>query len=90
MKKSLEDLEDKLAAAQDEADENRAKAERLDKLNQSQRQSLEENHRKEERLILQYDKLMEQLRAEIKEKERELHAQETRGAYAKQEVVKQL
>ena len=37
---------------------------------------------------MQYDKLLEQLRAEIKEKERELHAQDTRGAYAKQEVVK--
>ena len=37
MRKALEDLEDKLTAAQDEADENRQKAERLDKLNQSQR-----------------------------------------------------
>ena len=74
MRKALEDLEDKLTAAQDEADENRQKAERLDKLNQSQRQSLEENSRKEERLILQYDKLMGQLRSELKEKERELHA----------------
>ena len=74
MRKALEDLEDKLTAAQDEADENRQKAERLDKLNQSQRQSLEENSRKEERLILQYDKLMGQLRSENKEKERELHA----------------
>ena len=39
---------------------------------------------------MQYDKLLEQLRAELKEKERELHAQDTRAAYAKQEVVKQL
>ena len=59
MRKAVEDLEDKLSTAQDEADESRAKAERLDKLNQSQRQSLEENARKEERLILQYDKLLE-------------------------------
>ena len=90
MRRAIEDLEDKLNAAQNEADESRSKAERLDKLNQSQRQSLEENQRKEERLILQYDKLIDQLRNEIKEKERELHAQDTRGAYAKQEVVKQL
>lgn len=68
----------------------RSKAERLEKLNHSQRQSLEEKQRKEDRLIMQYDKLLEQLRSEIKEKERELHAQDTRGAYAKQEVVKQL
>ena len=33
---------------------------------------------------------MEQLRSELKEKERELHAQDTRAAYAKQEVVKSL
>ena len=90
MRRAIEDLEDKLSAAQNEADEARSKAERLDKLHQSQRQSLEENQRKEERLILQYDKLIDQLRNEIKEKERELHAGETRGAYAKQEVVKQL
>ena len=90
MRKALEDLEDKLTSAQDESDDNSQKSQRLDKLNQSQRQSLEENSRKEERLILQYDKLMGQLRSELKEKERELHAQDTRAAYAKQEVVKQL
>lgn len=39
---------------------------------------------------MQYDKLMEQLRNELKEKERELHAQDTRAAYAKQDVVKQM
>ena len=74
MRRAIEDLEDKLNAAQNEADESRSKAERLDKLNQSPRQSLEENQRKEERLILQYDKLIDQLRNEIKEKEREQHA----------------
>jgi len=52
MRKAIEDLEDKLSQAQDESDEHRSKFERLDKLNQSQRQSLEENQRKEERLIL--------------------------------------
>ena len=35
MRKAIEDLEDKLSSAQDDSDENRAKAERLDKLNQS-------------------------------------------------------
>ena len=37
MRKAIEELEDKLGSAQDEADECRSKAERLDKLNQSQR-----------------------------------------------------
>ena len=37
MRRALEDLEDKLTQAQNESDENRSKAERLDKLNQSQR-----------------------------------------------------
>ena len=90
MNKTVEDLEDKLNSALDEAEEMRSKSEQLEKLNQSQRQSLEEKQRKEDRLIMQYDKLLEQLRAEIKEKERELHQQETRGQYAKQDVVKQL
>ena len=35
MRKAIEELEDKLGSAQDEADECRSKAERLDKLNQS-------------------------------------------------------
>jgi len=74
MNKTIEDLQDKLNAALDESDEMRSKAERLEKLNHSQRQSLEEKQRKEDRLIMQYDKLLEQLRSEIKEKERELHA----------------
>ena len=88
MNKTVEDLEDKLNSALDEAEEMRSKSEQLEKLNQSQRQSLEEKQRKEDRLIMQYDKLLEQLRAEIKEKERELQQQETRGQYAKQDVVK--
>ena len=88
MNKTIEDLEDKLNAALDEAEELRTKSEQLEKLNHCQRQSLEEKQRKEDRLLMQYDKLLEQLRAEIKEKERELHATDTRGAYAKQEVVK--
>ena len=73
MNKAVEDLEDKLNNALDEAEEMRSKSEQLEKLNQSQRQSLEEKQRKEDRLIMQYDKLLEQLRAEIKEKEREAH-----------------
>ena len=90
MERRIEDLEDKLNSAQDEAEEMRSKAVRLENLNHSQRQSLEEKQRKEDRLIMQYDKLLESLRAEIKDKEREAHAIETRGAYSKQEVVKQL
>ena len=90
MTKAIEDLEDKLSTALSESDESRARADKLDKLNSSMRQSLDEKQRKEDRLIMQYDKLLEQLRSEIKEKERELHAQETRGAYAKQEVVKKM
>ena len=39
---------------------------------------------------MQYDKLLEGLRSELKDKEREAHALETRWAYSKQEVVNQL
>ena len=42
MNKAVEDLEDKLNSALDEAEEMRSKSEQLEKLNQSQRQSLEE------------------------------------------------
>ena len=52
MNKTVEDLEDKLNSALDEAEEMRSKSEQLEKLNQSQRQSLEEKQRKEDRLIM--------------------------------------
>lgn len=42
MEQRVEDLEDKLNAAQDEAEILRTKVTRLESLNQSQRQSLEE------------------------------------------------
>ena len=90
MERRIEDLEDKLNSAQDEAEEMRSKSKRLESLNHSQRQSLEEWQRKEDRLILQYDKLLEGLRSELKDRDREAHALETRWAYSKQEVVKQL
>jgi len=90
MEKRVEDLEDKLNSTQDEAEVLRSKVARLESLNSSQRQSLEEWQRKEDRLIMQYDKLLENLRSEIKDKEREAHALETRWAYSKQEVVNQL
>ena len=41
MNKAVEDLEDKLNSALDLAEEMRSKSEQLEKLNQSQRQSLE-------------------------------------------------
>jgi TolA-binding protein len=87
MERKVEDLEDKLNSTQDEAEELRSKVNRLESLNQSQRQSLEEWQRKEDRLILQYDKLLDGLRSEIRDKEREAHALETRWAQSKQEVV---
>lgn len=42
MNRAIEDLEDKLSTALSESDEMRARADKMDKLNQSQRQSLEE------------------------------------------------
>ena len=87
MERRIEDMEDKLNNAQDAAEEGRAKVQRLESLNNSQRASLEELQRKEDRLILQYDRIVESLRSEIKDKEREAHALETRWAYSKQEVV---
>ena len=74
MNRAVEDLEDKLNQALDEAEDMREKANKLDKINQSLKLSVEEKQRKEDRVILQYDKLLEQLRSEIKEKEREIHA----------------
>lgn len=42
MTRAMEDIEDKLQNALSESDESRARSEKLDKLNQSMRQSLEE------------------------------------------------
>lgn len=59
MNRAVEDLEDKLNRALDESEDMRDKTIKLEKINQSLKLSVEEKQRKEDRLILQYDKLLE-------------------------------
>lgn len=45
---------------------------------------------KQDRMIMQYEKIMDQLKSEIKDKERQCHTIETREAYARQEISSKL
>lgn len=72
--------------SQDETDAYRRKNEKLDRESQDLKKQLDIYISKEDRTITQYEKIMDQLKSEIKDKERQCHTIETREAYARQEL----
>ena len=78
MNRKYEEMEERLNYAQDEAETNRMKSERIEQLNWEQRKSLEDRQKKEDRLIEQYERLLEKVRGELKDRERESHEAENR------------
>jgi hypothetical protein len=54
MERRIEDLEDKLNAAQDENEEYRSKNEKLDRIVNDQKIQIEQAQRKEDTIITQY------------------------------------
>lgn len=70
----------------DEADQFKRKNEKLDREAQDLKKQLDTYIQKEDRTITQYEKIMDQLKSEIKDKERQCHTIETREAYARQEL----
>jgi len=85
-KKKLEEIEDRLGRASDDADTHRRKNERLSRENFDLQKQVDTYVQKEDRTITQYEKIMDQLKSEIKDKERQCHTIETREAYARQEL----
>jgi cell division protein FtsB len=81
--KKIEDFDERLSRVSDEADTHKRKNERLSRENNELKKQVETFIQKEDRTILQYEKIMDQLKSEIKDKERQCHTIETREAYAR-------
>ena len=81
--KKLEDMEERMTRAADEADSHKRKNERLQRDNYELKKQVDQFIQKEDRNIQQYEKIMDQLKSEIKDKERQCHTIETRENYAR-------
>ena len=90
MNRKYEELEERFNSSQDDADNTRHKAERTDQLNWEQRRQLDDRQKKEDRIVEQYDRILEKLRGELKDRERECHEAENRVEIQKQDVVRKL
>lgn len=84
--KSKEELEDRMYRISDEADTFKRQHEKLDRENFELKKQVDSFISKEDRTIQQYEKILDQLKAEVKDKERQCHTIETREAYARQEL----
>ena len=86
--RTTEEIEDRLQRSLDEGDELRRKSERAERQAWEVRQQLEQNGKSEERLREQYDRAIESLRNELREKERDLSNLEMRESFAKQDLTR--
>ena len=84
--KKLEEIEDRLQRQCDDADNSRRMMEKLQRENDDLKKQVDTFISKEDRTIAQYEKIMDQLKSEVKDKERHTHTVETREAYARQEL----
>ena len=74
----------------EESDSNKRLNERIQRENHELKRQVDQFIQKEDRTITQYQKIMDQLKSEIKDKERHSHTIETREAYARQELNSRL
>lgn len=88
--RKIDDLEEKMSRMADECDSNKRMNERLQRENTELKRQVDQFITKEDRTITQYEKIMDQLKSEIKDKERHCHTIETREAYARQEINSKL
>ena len=84
--RKIEELEDRIGTLAEESDIHSRKNERLTRENQDLKRQVDTFLSKEDRTIAQYEKIMDQLKSEIKDKERHCHTIETTEAYARQET----
>lgn len=84
--KKLEEIEDRLQRQCDDSDNSRRMMEKLQRENDDLKKQVDTFISKEDRTIAQYEKIMDQLKSEVKDKERHTHTVETREAYARQEL----
>lgn len=68
--KKIEDLDERMSRASDDSDTHKRKNEKLSRENNDLKKQVDTFIQKEDRTILQYEKIMDQLKSEIKDKER--------------------
>mmetsp|Transcript_13153 Transcript_13153/g.22268 ORF Transcript_13153/g.22268 Transcript_13153/m.22268 type:complete len:102 (+) Transcript_13153:1439-1744(+) len=79
-------MEDRMYRHSSEAETLRTQNERLVRESNDMRRQLDLLMQKEDKTMSQYEKIIDQLKAEVLEKERESHAIEAREAIAKSEL----
>ena len=76
----MDDLEERLASRSEESDAARRQADRLMRENGDLKRQVESFMSRDDRAEQQYERILEQLKGEISEKERQCHAIEAREA----------
>ncbi len=88
--RAIEELEERYVRAQDENEDLRRKAQNLDRSLSELRQHAGDHDKREQRQVEQYERVIEGLRADLREKERELSNVELRETFAKQDLAQSL
>ena len=86
----MEEVEDRLQRALDESDDLRRRCERAERQAWEGRQTAEQNGKREDRLREQYERLIEGLKGELRERERDLASLEVKETFAKQDLSRDL
>lgn len=88
--RAIEELEERYVRSQDENEDLRRKAQNLDRSLSELRQHAGDHDKREQRQVEQYERVIEGLRADLREKERELSNVELRETFAKQDLAQSL
>jgi len=88
--RSLEELEERYSRVQDENEDLRRKMSTLERSLQELKQHAGDHDKREQRQVEQYERVIEGLRADLREKDRELSNVELRETFAKQDLAQTL
>jgi len=88
--RTIEEIEERYIRAQDENEDLRRKITNLERSLHELRQHAGDHDKREQRQVEQYERVIEGLRADLREKERELSNVELRETFAKQDLAQTL
>ncbi len=86
----VEEYEERLARARDEAEEMRRRMDRAERAEEETRRTKEEAAKRDEKRGEQYERILEGLRADVREKDRELANMELRENFKKEELAREV
>ena len=88
--RTIEEIEERYIRAQDENEDLRRKITNLERSLHELRQHAGDHDKREQRQVEQYERVIEGLRADLREKDRELSNVELRETFAKQDLAQTL